>query len=50
MERTVDLYKSVTIQHYEHFLKGPKHELLVAGIFTQIRLVWVGDLGTRPKN
>jgi hypothetical protein len=31
-------------------LKGPKHEILVAGIFTEIRPVWVGDLETRPKN
>jgi hypothetical protein len=27
-------------------LKGPKHEIFVAGIFTHIRPVWVGDLGT----
>jgi hypothetical protein len=31
-------------------LKWPKHEIFVAGIFTQIRPAWVGDLGTRPKN
>ena len=31
-------------------LKGPKRELFVAGIFTEIRPVWVGDLETRPKN
>ncbi len=31
-------------------LKVPKHEIFVAGIFTQIIPVWVGDLGTMPKN
>ncbi len=36
---TVDLY----------LLKGPKHEIFVVGIFTQIRPEWVGDLGTIPK-
>jgi hypothetical protein len=35
-----DLYK----------LKGPKREIIVDGIFTEIRPVWVGDLETRPKN
>jgi hypothetical protein len=27
--------------------KGPKHEILVAGIVTQSRPVWISDLGTR---
>jgi hypothetical protein len=31
-------------------LKGPKREMFVAGIFTEIRPVWVGDLESRPKN
>jgi hypothetical protein len=31
-------------------LKGPKLEIFGTGVFTQIRPVWVGDLGTRPKN
>ena len=31
-------------------LKGPKREIFVAGIFAQIRPIWIGDLGTRPKN
>jgi hypothetical protein len=31
-------------------LKGPKREMFVAGIFTEIRPVWVGDLETMPKN
>jgi hypothetical protein len=31
-------------------LKGPKREMFVAGIFTEIRPVLVGDLETRPKN
>jgi hypothetical protein len=30
-------------------LKGPKREIFVAWIFTEIRPVWVGDLETRPK-
>jgi hypothetical protein len=30
-------------------LKGPKHEMLVAGVFTQTNPVWVGDLGTKQK-
>jgi hypothetical protein len=29
-------------------LKGPKREIFVTGIFTEIRPVWVGDLETRP--
>jgi hypothetical protein len=32
------------------FLKGPKHEIFGSGVFIQIRPVWVGDSGTRPKN
>jgi hypothetical protein len=31
-------------------LEGPKLEIFVAGIFTQIRPVWMGDLETRAKN
>jgi hypothetical protein len=31
-------------------LKGPKHEIFVYGVFTEIIPVRVGDLGTRPKN
>ncbi len=30
-------------------LKGPKLEIFGSGIFTQIRPVRVGDLGTKPK-
>jgi|LakMenEpi03Aug12_release.lakeMendotaPanAssembly.Ray.scaffolds.fasta_scaffold856700_1 hypothetical protein len=30
-------------------LKGPKHEIIENGIFTQIRSVKVGDLGTGKK-
>jgi hypothetical protein len=32
------------------FLKGPKLEIFASRVFTQIRSVWVGDFGTRPKN
>jgi hypothetical protein len=31
-------------------LKGPKLEIVGSGVFTQIRPVWIGDLGTKPKN
>jgi hypothetical protein len=31
-------------------IKGPKREIFVAGIFAQIRPIWIGDLRTRPKN
>ncbi len=31
-------------------LKGPKREIFGLGIFAQIRPIWIGDLGTRPKN
>jgi hypothetical protein len=31
-------------------LKRPKLEIFGSGAFTQIRPVWVGELGTRPKN
>jgi hypothetical protein len=31
-------------------VKGPMLEILGFGIFTQIRPVWMGDLGTNPKN
>jgi hypothetical protein len=30
-------------------LKGPKLEIFGFRVFTQIRPVWVGDLGTREK-
>ncbi len=31
-------------------LKGPEHEISGSRVFTQIRPVWVGNLGTKPKN
>jgi hypothetical protein len=34
----------------EGCLKGPKREIFVAGIFAQIRPIWLGYLVTRPKN
>jgi hypothetical protein len=36
----------------KHFVvfKGPKLEIFGSRVFTQIRSVWVGDLGTRQKN
>jgi hypothetical protein len=30
--------------------KGPKLEIFGSRVCAQIRLVWVSDLGTRPKN
>jgi hypothetical protein len=35
--------------HERQRMKGPKLEIFGSRIFTQIRPVWVGDLGTRPK-
>jgi hypothetical protein len=35
---------------FQEGLKGPKREMVVAGIFTEIRPLWVGDLETRAKN
>jgi hypothetical protein len=32
------------------YLKGPKLEIFGFRVFSLIRPVWVGDLGTRPKN
>ena len=31
-------------------LKGPKCEIFDSGFFALIRPIWIGDLGTRPKN
>ncbi len=31
-------------------LKGPKNEIFGSGRFTQMRPLWVGDLGTRSNN
>ncbi len=31
-------------------LKGPKHEKFESGFFTQIRGLWLGELGTGEKN
>jgi hypothetical protein len=31
-------------------LKGPKLEIFGFRVFSQIRPVWAGDLGTRQKN
>ncbi len=39
----------IPIQIHFSELKGPKHEIFGSGVFTQIRSVWVGDLGTRQK-
>jgi hypothetical protein len=35
---------------FSYNIKGPKLEKFVAGLFTQSRLVWIGELETRPKN
>jgi hypothetical protein len=44
IRRAVSGYDEVVVN-----LKGPKHEKFVAGIFIQIRPVWIGELETRPK-
>jgi hypothetical protein len=37
------------MSHQSLILKGLKLEIFGSGVLTQIRPVWVGDLGTRPK-
>jgi hypothetical protein len=39
-----------TKANIENTLKGPKHEIFESGFFTQIRRLWLGDLGTGEKN
>jgi hypothetical protein len=48
--RNNDIVQIPKIFHSCVPLKGPKCEIFVAGIFAQIRPIWIGDLGTRPKN
>jgi hypothetical protein len=38
------------VHNWEKVLKGPKREIFDSGVFAQIRPIWIGDLGTRPKN
>jgi hypothetical protein len=39
------------ILHFSEIcLKGPKHEIFGFGFFTLIKPVWIGDVGSRPKN
>jgi hypothetical protein len=52
-----DLKKFTPVRPLNHedqnrctLIKGPMCEMFGAGIFTEIRPVWVGDLETRPKN
>ncbi len=35
---------------FSEYLKGPKHKIFVAGIVTQIRPVWIGDVEIGQKN
>ncbi len=44
------LVSSNLLLRFRLFLKEPKHEILGLGIFAQIRPIWIGYLGTRPKN
>jgi hypothetical protein len=37
-------------QEFGKLLKGPKREIFDFGVFAKIRPIWIGDLGTRPKN
>jgi len=41
---------SARISHIWAPLKGPKREIFDFGVFAQIRPIWIGDLGSRPKN
>jgi hypothetical protein len=52
-------YRTWSIMHFCLFhamtrypfpLKGPKREIFGFGFFTQIKPIWIGYLGTRPKN
>jgi hypothetical protein len=47
---TTSHYTDPSYFHFTLPLKGPKHEIFGSGVFTQIRPVCVGDIGTRPKN
>jgi hypothetical protein len=45
-----ELTKTGIFSHLFCSLKGPKHEIFESGFFTQIRRLWLGDLGTGEKN
>jgi hypothetical protein len=45
-----NVYKKILILLKNSILKGPNREMFFAGIFTEIRPVWAGDLETRPIN
>ncbi len=38
-----------TVNKTNPALKGPKHEIFESGFFTQIRGLWLDDLGTGEK-
>jgi hypothetical protein len=42
--------QNLGLYYYNFLLKGPKREIFFAGICTEIRPIWVGDLETRPRN
>ncbi len=44
------IYVYIRLRRSFAALKGPKQEKLVAGIFTQIRPVWRGELEASLKN
>jgi hypothetical protein len=48
IESLLSYFIHLTVYSY-NTLKGPKHEKFVAGIFTQIRPVQIGELENRPK-
>ena len=43
-------YNIIGLLHRFQGLKGPMLEIFGFRVFSQIRPVWVGDLGTRQKN
>ncbi len=43
------IFSCFTFKNFTVVLKWPKREKFVAGIFTQIRPVWIGELEIRPK-
>ncbi len=47
----MEFYPTPTLHRFSAgVLKGPKCEIFESGDFAQIRPIWIGDLGTRPKN
>jgi hypothetical protein len=44
------LSHEIDFKNFDQTLKGPKREIFDSGFFALIRPIWIGDLGTKPKN